>query len=385
MDDALDLMSAEEMADPAVSARRLLAGPRARYYPGFAPPFYVVSRHADVSDVLRDPQLFLSGHGQGPNFAPGAGVVSDPPQHTFFRSLVQEDFLPRSIARLRPRLTEIADELLDAVADMEEWDLHDQLSFPLPVTIICEIFGIPTDDIAQFKLWSDASVAALSAQDPSQYAEELARMNAYVLALLQDKRADGDDESLLGRIARARRDGVEISDAEAVGLVLQLFVAGNETTTSLITNFVWRMLSIGDLWVDFCAGRFNLDKAINESLRFDPPLLGLFRTTASEVQIGDTTIPAHTKVLTHYGAANRDPAVFDRPDVFDVHRQGRKILSFGLGIHVCVGRELALLEARVTLDALRLRYPRLELVDDGERIGPFLFWGRRKLPVRSGA
>jgi cytochrome P450 len=96
-------------------------------------------------------------------------------------------------------------------------------------------------------------------------------------------------------------------------------------------------------------------------------------------------IPAHTKVLTHYGAANRDPAAFRDPDVFDAHRTGRKVLAFGLGIHVCLGRELALLEARVTLDALRRRFPRLELVDDGERIGPFLFWGRRRLPVRNAA
>ena len=113
------------------------------------------------------------------------------------------------------------------------------------------------------------------------------------------------------------------------------------------------MLSVENLWADFCAGQIDVNKAINESLRFDPPLLGLFRTTVSEVQIGGTTIPARTKVLTHYGAANRDPEVFEDPDVFNVHRQTRKILSFGLGIHVCLGRELALLEAQVALDALR--------------------------------
>ena len=130
------------------------------------------------------------------------------------------------------------------------------------------------------------------------------------------------------------------------------------------------------------AGQIDLDLAINESLRFDPPLLGLFRTTAINVQIGDIEIPAHTKVMMHYGAANRDPEAFPGPEVFDVHRRGRKILSFGLGIHVCLGMELAKLEARVTLNALRDRYPGLRLVDDGERVGPFLFWGRRKLPVR---
>lgn len=381
----LDLMSPAEMADPAVSARKLLAGPRCRHYPQFDPPFYIVSRYDDVQRILRDPETFLSGHGQGPNFAPPVGVVSDPPSHTFFRQLVQEDFLPRSISKLRPRLQAIADELLDAVAGQEVFDLHDDLAFPLPVTIICEIFGIPTDDIAQFKLWSDASVAALSAQDPSAYQAELARMRAYVLELLHQRRQQGDDARLLGRIAQARRDGAYLSDEEAVGLVLQMFVAGNETTTSLITNFVWRMLKEPALWQRFCAGEFDLDLAINESLRFDPPLLGLFRTTAREVEIAGTAVPAHTKILTHYGAANRDPAVYADPDAFDPTRQGRKMLSFGLGIHVCLGMELAKLEARITLDTLRRRCPDLTWVNDGERIGPFLFWGRSRLPVaRSG-
>ncbi|MCZ6710256.1 MAG: cytochrome P450 [Gammaproteobacteria bacterium] len=383
--DDLNLMGPEEMADPAITARRLLAGDRVRSYVGFEPPFYIVSRYRDVNAILRDPERFVSGHGQGPNFVPPAGVVSDPPQHSFFRNLVQGDFLPRSISKLRPRLTEIAHELLDVVQEKDRWDLHDQFSFPLPVTIICEIFGIPTNDIARFKLWSDASVAALSAQDPSLYDSELALMRSYLLDLLNANRAATEGESLLARIARAQRDGVSVSDDEAIALVLQLFVAGNETTTSLITNFMWRMLSGDYQWADFCAGKIDVNKAINESLRFDPPLLGLFRTTACEVQIGGATIPAHTKVLTHYGAANRDPEVFENPDVFDVHRPTRKILSFGLGIHVCLGRELALLEAEVMLEALKRRCPRLQLVDDGERVGPFLFWGRSKLPVRNQA
>jgi len=380
--DDLNLNGPEELADPAVSAKRLLSGDRCRYYERFEPPFYILSRYEDVSAALRNTDVFLSGHGQGPNFAPPVGVVSDAPQHTFFRQLVQHDFLPRSIAGLQPRLEEIARELLDAVADRDVWDLHDDLSFPLPVTIICEIFGIPTDDVAMFKRWSDASVAALSSQNPAQYEDELARMRAYVLNLLRTKRQIGPDRSLLSRVAHAKQNGLPVSDEEAVGLVLQLFVAGNETTTSLISNFVWRLLSNEGLWDQFTAGQIDTDQAINESLRFDPPLLGLFRTTATDVEFGDMRIPAHTKVMMHYGAANRDPDAFPDPNTFDVHRKGRKVLSFGLGIHVCLGMELAKLEARVTLNALRDRYPCLRLVDDGERVGPFLFWGRRKLPVR---
>ncbi|MBM4205861.1 MAG: cytochrome P450 [Gammaproteobacteria bacterium] len=380
-DDDLNLMSAEEMADPSISARRLHAGPRVRFYQRFDPPFFILSRYQDVEAVLRDPQTFVSGHGQGPNFAPPSGVVSDPPDHTFFRDLVQPAFLPRAISERRPRLEAIAEELLDQVVEKPEWDLHDALGFPLPVMIICEILGIAARDIERYKKWSDSSVAALSAQDPTPYLEDQLAMRTHVRDLIHQRRDEPDDGGLLWRIAAAKRRGEPLADDEATGLVLQLFVAGNETTTSLISNFVWRFLSIAGLWPAFCRGEIDLDRAINESLRYDPPLIGLFRTTTRAVEIADTTVPARTKVMTHYLAANRDSAVFEDPHRFDPLRQGRKHLSFGLGIHVCLGMELAKLEARIALDVLRRRCPDLRLVNDGERIGPFLFWGRRKLPV----
>ncbi len=379
-----DLMGPDEMADPAVTARRLHAGERCQLFENFEPPFYIVSRFADLNDILLHPEDFVSGQGQGPNFVPPAGVVSDPPMHTFYRSLVQEDFKPAAIAKYRPRLEAIANELLDAVEDKDVWDVHDDLAFPLPVTIICEIFGIPTDDLEQFKFWSDATVAALSSQNPEKYEAEVTRMSDYLIALMHDKHDDLGDQSLLARIARARREGIEITDEEAVSLVTQLFVAGNETTTSLITNFVWRMLSHDGMWADFCAGKIEMRPAINESLRYDPPLLGLFRTTAQEVEIGGTKVPKGTKILTHYGAANRDPDAFEHADMFDPRRPIKKIMSFGLGLHFCLGSELAKLEAQTTLSALRDRFPNLHLENDGERIGPFLFWGRRHLPVRNG-
>jgi cytochrome P450 len=383
-DDDLDLMSTEEMADPSKSARRLHAGPRVRFYQRFDPPFFILSRYEDVAAVLRDPVTFVSGHGQGPNFASPSGVVSDPPDHTFFRDLVQPAFLPRAIAERRSRLDTIANQLLDQVIGRSEWDVHDHLGFPLPVMIICEILGIPAREIDLYKKWSDSSVAALSAQDPTPFLADQLKMRSHIRDLLHQRRTEPDDGGLLWRIAHARRAGEYLSDDEATGLVLQLFVAGNETTTSLISNFVWRFLSIDGLWPAFCRGEIDLDRAINESLRYDPPLIGLFRTTSRAVEIGGTAIPAHTKVMTHYLAANRDAAVFDDPHRFDPCRQGRKHLSFGLGIHVCLGMELARLEARIALDVLRRRCPDLRLVNDGERIGPFLFWGRRKLPVRAG-
>ena len=377
----IDLMSADAMADPGWVASELLAGERVILYKGFNPPFYIVSRYADVESVLRQPDVFISGQGQGPNFAPASGVVSDPPDHTFYRGLVQDYFQPKAIASLEPRLKQIAKEQLDTVAGERTWDLHDTLAFPLPIRIICEVLGVPVDDIWQFKRWSDASVAALAAEDPSMFAAEAEKLREYLIELFDRKRRQRDG-TLLDRIAHAERDGHPIPEQEALSLTSQMFVAGNETTTSLITNFVWRMFKL-DLWQDFVENRFDLDLAINESLRFDPPLLALFRTTARDVVIGDATIPAGSKVMTHYGAANRDPDAYHDPNTFIPERRGKTPLSFGLGIHVCLGRELARLEARVALNALRERYPQLTLEGDGFRIPPFFCWGRSKLPVSS--
>jgi len=377
----VDLLSPEELHDPSVTASKLLSGNRVHLYQKFDPPFYILSRYEDVNAALLDATTYLEGFGNGPNFVPAQGILSDAPHHTFIRNLIQRDFLAKAIGDLQPRLEEIVEDLLDAVAHKETWDLHDELSFPLPVIIICEILGIPTDDIKKFKRWADASVANMCTPDPTEYADQLAQMNAYLLDQIHLKRKAGGTEGLLSTMALAKQEGEYLPDEEMVALAVQLFVAGNETTTSLISNLVWRLLTIDNLWADYCNGHIDVDDAINESLRFDPPLLGLFKTTSKEVSVGDVTIPAKSKVMMHYGAANRDPAVFPDPNKFQLNRSGKKMLSFSVGLHVCIGRELAKLEARVTLTALRQRFPQLKLVNEGQRVGPFLFWGRAKLPV----
>ena len=140
-------------------------------------------------------------------------------------------------------------------------------------------------------------------------------------------------------------------------------------------------MTIDNLWERFVDGEIDINDAITESLRYDPPLLGLFKTTSKEVNINGNIIPKKTKVMMHYGAANRDPKVFNNPNIFDINRDGSKVISFSVGIHICLGRELAKLETRVALNAIKNRFPNIRLLNDGERVGPFLFWGRKKLPV----
>ena len=377
----IDLMSSEELKDPSISAKKLLKSEPAYYYDLYNPPFYILSRYNDVRTALHDPETFMEGLGNGPNFVESNGILSDGKHHTLIRRIVQPNFLMGSIAKLEKRLIEIAEELLENVVTKEVWDVHDDLSFPLPVIIICEILGIPTDDIKKFKKWADASVAQMCSEDPMEFIEELRKKDKYFLDLIHKKRNEQEQDTLISKIAHAKIDSEYLSDDESVNLASQIFVAGNETTTSLISNLIWRMLSIDNLWKDFVEDKINIDNAINESLRFDPPLLGLFKTTTRDIDINGSTIPANTKVLMHYGAANRDPEVFSKPNEFDVARDGTKVISFSVGIHICLGRELAKLETRVALDVLRKKFPNLNLINNGERVGPFLFWGRSKLPV----
>ena len=377
----INLMSEEEMHDPSISASKLLTGDRVYRYDLYEPPFYILSRHNDISYALREPDIFIESHGNGPNFINSNGVLSDGEHHTLIRRIVQPNFLMGSIAKLEKRLIEIAEDLLDDVADKDTWDIHDHLSFPLPVIIICEILGIPIDDIHKFKRWADATVEQMCSENPLLFEEELNLMGEYLLDLILKKRVQDEDDTLLSRIAHAKIDSKYLSDDEAVNLTRQIFVAGNETTTSLISNLIWRMMTIDNLWEKFVNNDIDINDAISESLRYDPPLLGLFKTTSKEVDIDGNIIPKNSKVMMHYGAANRDPMIFNDPNSFDVSRDGSKVISFSVGVHICLGRELAKLETRVALNALKNRFPNLKLINDGERVGPFLFWGRKKLPV----
>ena len=372
------------LADPAAGYGRLHDGAPLAWVRSFDPPYCILSRYADVSEALRDITTFSSEFGQGPRFTPPAGMLSDPPQHTFFRSLVQQAFTPRSMAAITDQVLALGESLAANLLEREEWDLHDDFAFPLPVMVIAGLLGVPADDIHHFKRWSDASVAAMGAEDPRPYAEDLQAMARYLLAAIRERRTrvtPGTD--LIALLVAAREGDRGLEDAEILGVVTQLLVGGNETTTSLITNSFWRLLEQPALWRALVADPGLVDRVIEESLRFDPPVLGLFRNTTRDLVLHGEPVPKGTKVWLHYAAANRDPRVFAEPDRFDPARERSRHLAFGLGVHFCLGAQLARLEARSALLALARHFPRLELVNAGERITPFFLWGRRHLPVRS--
>lgn len=371
----------EVMAEPSVAYEYLHANP-VHLCTEFDPPFYTLSHHADVSMALRDIDRFSSTHGQGPRFTPPAGMLSDPPQHTHFRALVQRAFTPKAINAMAQRVYSLADELLSQ-RDAAGWDLHDDFAFPLPVIVISDLLGVPSEDLNLFKQWSDSSVAAMGSEDPTQYAADLSAMGEYLLSTVRQRRAHPGGTDLISRLVQAKsQSGEQLEDESVLSVITQLLVGGNETTTSLITNAAWRMLEQPALWQKFVTdGDTYVPRAIEESLRFDPPVLGLYRTVTEDVNLHGTTIEANSKVMLHYAAANRDPSVYDQPNEFRLDRESQRHLSFGLGVHFCLGAQLARLEASACMSALAHSCRELTLAGDTSRIAPFFLWGRRHLPV----
>ncbi|MBT7332974.1 MAG: cytochrome P450 [Gammaproteobacteria bacterium] len=380
--------SPQVLADPANGHHKLLGQCPVHRCDEFDPPFYTLSLYRDLETSLRDIGTFSSHYGQGPRFSEPAGLLSDPPQHTFYRRLLQQYFTPGAIEALAKPVTELMHRLIDDVlAGSEQFDLHDDIAFPLPVEIIADLLGVPKSELDQFKHWSDVQVAAMGAEDPSAYAQDQAAFLAYMHSHMSSRRqqiADGVQvpDDLLSLIAGARgTEGEFVAESDALSVLNQLLVGGNETTTSLITNAIWRLLEKPALWRELVANPELAEAVVEESLRFDPPVLGLWRNTTCPVELHGETIPQHAKVLMNYAAANRDADVFERPNEFDIHRPRKRHMSFGLGVHFCLGAPMARLEAVIALQILAERLPDLRLVDAGARIAPFFLWGRSHLPV----
>lgn len=376
------------MEDPANGHCQLLSACPVHHYEDFDPPFYTLSLYDDVVAALSDIETYSSQYGQGPFFGEPNGMLCDPPQHTFFRQLLQQAFTPKKIEALRDPVTLLTGELIDDVlAGAATFDMHDDLAFPLPVIIIARMLGVPTADLERFKHWSDIQVAIMGATDPTPYVADQAAFRAYMENHLRTRRAEiteGNDvpDDLLTLVAGARTpDGEFTIESDALSVLNQLLVGGNETTTSLLTNVVWRLLEDEEQWQMLVKDPNLAEAAIEESLRFDPPVLGLYRNTTREVTLHGTTIPSGSKVYMNYAAANRDPAMFEDPDRFDITRVRKRHMSFGHGLHFCMGAPMARLEAEIALKAMVARLPNLKLMGPGERIAPFFLWGRRTLPV----
>lgn len=392
----------EVLADPFPAYAELRSGCPMHRFDGYDHPLYTATRYDDVVELLTDIDRWSSHYGQMPSYSVKGCLFSDPPEHTAFRKLVQKSFAPRHVARMEPEITTLVTELLDLMEAKGTGDIHDDLACPLPVLIIAKILGVATEDLAQFKQWSDDQLAAANERDPRAGDASRQAIGAYFVEQLEDRRVllrsaghdpDSATDDVLGDVLPddvisgllvAEADGRRLVESELLVVLNQLLVGGNETTTSLITNLFSRLLEKPELITEI-RNSPDLDAiAIEESLRLDAPVLGLYRTAVGEQEIAGVTVDDRAKVMATYGAANRDPEVFDDPDSFRLDRDPaelRKHLAFGLGRHFCPGAHLSRLEARITLRLTIERFPNLRIDGETERIGAFLLWGRKRLPV----
>ena len=355
-----------------------------------------VFRHSDVQAILRDAEAFsnafqLLAPDEVGEVRPPSMLGTDPPEHTRLRSLVSKAFTPRIVQRLERRMAEIAESLLDAALEKRDVDLVEVLSYPLPVTVIAEIIGIPVDHREQFKRWSDEAVANLglafmSGIDPERMRRQMAlfeEMRAYLVPLAEERRKS-PREDLLSGLVRAEHEGSKLSHDEMISMLVLLLVAGNETTTTLIGNAVQELVAHPGDQQRVRAEPELLPRAIEEVLRFAAPVQFAPRRATRAVELHGVAVREGDVLLCWIGSANRDESVFASPERFDVARDPNPHLSFGFGIHYCVGANLARLEARVALEALLRRTRSIELADEGPLpLHPSpVFRAVTRLPVR---
>jgi cytochrome P450 len=370
---------------------------RARMIHGL--PIWLITRYDDVRAALVDPRLAKDSAGlssvfdrvvdknrrmpYGPEMSAHM-LNSDPPQHSRLRALVNRGFTSKSIALLRPRIVAVAEELADAVAARleqgEELDLIDSFSFPLPMTVICEILGVPAEHRDDFRAWSNVVVSSAPMEErrPS-----FAAMAEFLIGLIADKRAHPGDDMLSMVVAAS--EGDQLTENEAVSMAFLLMVAGHDTTVNLISNGTLALLRNPDQLAELRADPSILGSAVEEFLRFDGPLnLATMRFTAEPVTIAGTEIPAGELVLVSLASANRDPDRYPRPDELDLRRGGTN-LAFGHGIHHCLGAALARMEGQVAFRALLDRVPPFELAAEPDELAwrdSTLMRGLVALPIR---
>lgn len=378
----IDLFTPEFQQDPYPAYEWLRANAPVYREPRFGG--YVLTRFADVYGALRDHETFSSALGVSPRPAVQQGanttiVTSDPPRHTLLRNLVNRAFTPRTVAALRPRIEEIAHDLVGGL-DGAPFDFVERISYPLPVIVIAELLGIPPGDRADFKRWSDALVGTFEGEYETLM-PVVAEMFPYFGQAYAERRAAPTDD-LLSALARAEIEGQRLNDIELISFAVILLVAGNETTTNLLGNLLNVLASRPDLWAALRADRSLIKPAIEEVLRYDSPVQVLGRGTTREVTLHSETIPQGARVLVAFGSANRDEDEFPDASAFRLDRELSRHVAFGHGIHYCLGAPLARLEAEVAMDALLDTFTEIAPAGPGQRHHQTVIHGFERLPLR---
>ncbi len=376
-----------------------------------APLFYdaarerwFVTRHEDVRSCLRDKRLgrnfrqVLAPEEIGvPPLDPRWQAFWDserwsllwlePPDHTRLRKLVAAAFTPRSVEALREPAHALARELLEPLAEAGEMELLYDYAQPYSIAVICRMLGVPLDRHRDLLDWSHRMVKMYEFEVPLEAAhaanEAAAEFQEYVHELIGERRANPRDD-MVTALVQARVDDGRLSDDEIVSTVIVLLNAGHEASVNTLGNGMRAFAQHPDQWRRVVDGSVPAAAAGEELIRFDPPLQLFERWVLTEdFAVGDVSIPRGAKIALLFGAANRDPRVFERPDEFDVARENAvQHIGFGGGIHVCIGAPLARIELEASLEALRRWWPDFRLVEEPKRTGAFVIWGLQALRLK---
>jgi len=383
----------EFRANPYPHYRALLTGPPRHVEQFF--PIALVARYADCRAVLKDHQRFSSvqppmpvGFDENNPFKGAATVLfADPPVHTRLRRLISRDFTPRRIREMEPRIKEIVEGLLARVEKEGSFDAIADLATPLPVMVIAEMLGVPTEKYATFKSWSDAIVAGDNTLPGMPMPPELIEARDALVSYFSEeierrKREPGSD--LVSALVAAHQESESLSAGELLNFVVLLLLAGNETTTNLIGNGMYALGRHPKQLAMLRRDRSLLPRAIEEMLRYDGPVQSTVRHPNEIVNVGGAEISPDTITFVILAAANRDPAQWEEPEKFDITREPKDHLAFGEGIHFCIGAPLARLEAAIAFGAVLDKFPTLRLKDPDVRPqykGSFFLRGLESLPM----
>ncbi|MCX2971441.1 MULTISPECIES: cytochrome P450 [Streptomyces] len=352
--------------------------------------------HADIARILADTTTFSSDTARAFNppqpdldfFDMGNLVTTDPPRHRQLRSLISSGFTPRAVAGLTPRIERITHALLDAVDGADRFDLIDSVAYALPITVICELLGLPMEDEPLFRVWGEAlGTVDAATVPPQQMADEVVpavrEMNAYLMEQVRRRRRQPTDD-VISKLANAEVDGKRLADGEIVGVTGLTMFAGHATTLALVANAVLLFDRHPEAGAAVRADRDLLPGAVEEVLRLRPPFPRLARVTTTDTELGGHRIAAGELVTPWIGAANRDATRFPDPDRFDIRRDTGGHLVFGQGIHFCLGAPLARLEGRIALGILMDRYRDIAVDESGtvEFENPWQLLSPKRLPIR---
>jgi cytochrome P450 len=364
---------------------------------------WVITRYADAEHVLRHPEIFSSENAIVGRYNPAVAakfegkvpmtatlIGMDRPDHTRLRRIVNQAFTHGRIARMEDAVRRIAVDLIEGLPAAQPFDVLKDFSYPMTLTVIARVIGIPQEDIQTChdlsEQWNEllgAEERGMPLEDQLRCADAALEYHEYISELIAEREhAPADD--LITAVWEVRRKGdVELSDMEMLSLFPGLISAGHETTANLIGNGLWHLLEVPERWQRLVNGEYDIPVLAEEMLRHDTSIYGMPRRVVQDTRISEVDIPAGDLVFVHFAAAGHDPDQYSEPEEFDPSRGNVQHLSFGKGAHFCVGAPLARLETRIAFEELAARRPGLRLVSDPTHVPHFVFRALSELVVES--